>query len=148
MCETRRARASCSRSRSFSLSLPCFRLRYVACHAPSFSHAHRFYSLRFPLFLFAFVSLYLRLPSRLLRARSPEIFSLWLGSFADVPLVRCPSLSFSVWLAAFTRNFLLSRSSWITSRRFSFYSRLLVLSRLLLVFFCMSVHLALFFISI
>lgn len=74
----------------------------VACHAPSFSHS--LYSLRFPLFLFAFVSLYLRLPfrlhlsTRLLDARSPEIYSLSLSrslrSFADVP-------SFAVLLSRF-----------------------------------------------
>lgn len=128
----------------------------VACHAPSFSHS--LYSLRFPLFLFAFVSLYLRLPfrlhlsTRLLDARSPEIYSLSLSLAPFLrgrPLVRCPSLSFSVLLAASTRNFLLSRSSWITSRRFSFFSRLPVLSRPLLAFFFhICVHFASFLILI
>lgn len=72
----------------------------VACHAPSFSHS--LYSLRFPLFLFAFVSLYLRLPfrlhlsTRLLDARSPEIYSLSLSLARSVPSRTSPrSLSFS-----------------------------------------------------
>lgn len=72
----------------------------VACHAPSFSHS--LYSLRFPLFLFAFVSLYLRLPFRLhlsllvfsMRDRPRYTLSLSLRSFADVP-------SFAVLLSRF-----------------------------------------------
>lgn len=71
-----------------------------------------------------------------MRDRPRYILSLFLAPFLrGRPLVRCPSLPFSVLLAASTRNFLLSRSSWITSRRFSFFSRLPILSRPLLAFF-------------
>lgn len=139
----------------FPLSSPCFRLRRVLCRLScSLLLAQPLFApislvpirLRFPLSTAPLSSP--PLSTRLLDARSPEIYSLslFLAPFLrGRPLVRCPSLPFSVLLAASTRNFLLSRSSWITSRRFSFFSRLPVLSRPLLalffsIFVCILLH--------